>query len=244
MSETQQISVPVESGVEALTGHRVVRVNLLPEQIGQARRLRQVQAGLAVGLLAVVGVAGAVYYLESSARKDAAAELATVQAETSRLKAEEAQYADVPRTLARIDAVTSARQTAMATDVAWDSVFTDFALNMPPNVWFTKLGLEIGGPAAVPATPPTGGQPGAAGAKPETASATGIGLVTIDGYAIDHPDVAKWLDTLGQRPGMTDSSFTTSTKEKAPDGTLTVKFSSTATLTSDALRSATARKQG
>ena len=46
-------------------GLRAARVNLLPPEIEDARRLKRTQAGLALGLVAVVVALGGVYALQA-----------------------------------------------------------------------------------------------------------------------------------------------------------------------------------
>ncbi|MGL5857825.1 MAG: PilN domain-containing protein [Angustibacter sp.] len=260
MSQTEPVAV-VETGAAVLTGHRVVRVNLLPPQIAQARRLRRVQAGLAAGMLIVVGGVAGLYVLHVGAKADVEQDLAAAQAQTRTLQAEQQKFADVPRTLAEIDALTTARQTAMATDVEWSRSLNNFAVTLPPSVWFDTLTLTTasGGAAAAPAPSQSSGGAAAGGAQPAAPAApaapgatvpgagapaaVGLGLVTVTGYAKSHPDVAKWLDVLAKQPGMADAYFTNSTKEKRGQ-TEIVKFSSTATLTSEALSRRYDRKQG
>jgi len=232
---------------------RTARVNLLPPEIEEARRLRRTQAALAGGLLGVVAILGAGYAYEVHGRHGAERELAEAKAQATVLQREQDKYADVPRTVAAIDAAETARQTAMANDVEWSRTLTDFSLTMPEDVWFSNLTLNVGsatgsagGPAGAGAA--AGATSGAAattsGAAAETpgAAAAGVGTVTVEGQARRHRDVATWLDTLGQRPGMTSPYFTSSQNEKVGTKTV-VKFSSTATLTADALSHRYDRKQ-
>lgn len=224
---------------------RTARVNLLPPEIEQARRLRRTQGALAGGLLGVVALLGTGYAYEVHARHGAEQELAIAQAQTQVLQREQDKYADVPRTVAAIDTAETARETAMATDVEWARTLTDFSLTLPKDVWFSDLTLSLRGTGA--STPGTAASsaapaPGVTGGSTATGAA-GIGTVTVEGNARRHRDVATWLDTLGRRPGMTSPYFTSSQQEKVGTKTV-VKFSSTATLTADALSHRYDRKQG
>jgi Tfp pilus assembly protein PilN len=254
------------------TGFRVARVNLLPPEIQDARRLRRTQGMLAGGLVAVVALLGAGYAYEVHDRHGAERELADVQAQSMRLQNEQAKYADVPKTVAAIDAAELARETAMADDVEWARTLTDFSLSLPPRVRFTSLKLTVGqaagttGPTGTTgATGTTGGATGSAsgsasgaGSGAATGSAGGattgaagsattspgsIGTVAIEGSARSQRDLATWLETLSARPGMDDASFSTSQRQKAGTKTI-VKFSSTATLNADLLSHRYDRKQG
>jgi Tfp pilus assembly protein PilN len=244
MSQTEQVEAPVLD-VAALAVHRTVRVNLLPKEVEQGRRLRRTQVALAGGLILVVVAVAGVYLLQVKDRQGAAEDLAVVKAETTRLQAAQAKFADVPLTIAAIDAAETARQTAMANDVEWYRTMTNLSLTLPTNVWFTNLTLTVGAgsgdsaPAAAPGAAPTGGTAAAPGAAPRP----GAGLVSIEGYASDHPDVATWLDTLAKQPGMTGAYFTTSEEELIGEKAV-VKYQSTAVLTDKALSHRYDRKQG
>lgn len=212
-------------------GTRMPRVNLLPPEITQARRLRRTKVGLAAGLVAVIAGVGGAYVVQVNAKNQAKDDLTQAQAEGARLQAEQAKYADVPRTIAAIDRAETTRETAMANDVEWYRTLTNVSLTLPSNVWLTNLTLQVGtgasGAAATPATPLAGG----------------VGTVTAVGTAMDHPDVATWLDVLGRQPGMSDAYFSSSKKKEIGSKSV-VDFSSTATVTDEALSHRYDRKQG
>lgn len=242
-------------GTTSTNGLRAARVNLLPPEIEQARALKRTQAGLAVGLAVLVAGIGGVYALQVRDKNAAAEELATTKARTVTLQREQAKYADVPLTIAAIDAAETARSTAMANDVEWFRTLNNFSLTLPKNVWFTgvNLALNAGGAAPTAGAPAaaSGGSaaPGstatgpAAGSATGTASGAGIGVLTVNGSALSHPDVATWLDVVGRQPGMADAYFTSSTRAKVGSKYI-VNFVSTATITDAALSHRYDRKQG
>ncbi|GAA4354084.1 PilN domain-containing protein [Angustibacter luteus] len=218
-------------GTTSTAGLRLARVNLLPPEIEEARTLRRVQAGLGAGLAVVAVVAAGAYFVQVQDKHHAADELAVTKAETVRLQAEQAKYQDVPRTIAAIDAAATARSTAMANDVLWYRTMNNFAVTIPSNTWMTSLTLALGNSAPTPAaTAATGAGTAAAGATP----ATVLGTVSVNGTALDHPNVATWLDSLGRQPGLSDAYFTSSTRAKIGT-TPVVNFVSTASITDAAL---------
>jgi Tfp pilus assembly protein PilN len=222
------------SEVISQTGTRMPRVNLLPPEILQAHRLRRTKAGLAAGLVVVIGAIGGAYVTQVNAKNTAQDHLTAEQATGARLQAEQAKYADVPRTIAAIDKAETMRETAMANDVEWYRSLTNVSVTLPSKVWLTSLTFTVGagtGGAAAPATP--------AG----TPIAGGVGTVTAVGTAMDHPDVATWLDVLARQPGMSDAYFSSSKKKDVGAKTV-VDFSSTATVTDEALSHRYDRKQG
>jgi Tfp pilus assembly protein PilN len=235
---------------------RMARVNLLPPEIQEARRLRRTQRVIAAGLTAVVATLGGGYAYAVHDRRSAERELADVQALTRVLQREQAKYADVPRTIAAIDAAELARETALANDVQWARTLADFSLSLPDDVRFTSLTLSLGasasgtasGAATGAATGAASGGTSAAAATPSTGTAApaaggGIGSVAVEGTARSNRDVATWLDTLSSRPGMTNPYFSAAQRDKVGKQTI-VKFSSSATLTGDVLSHRYDRKQG
>jgi Tfp pilus assembly protein PilN len=247
--DTAAVAAPAVFGM-----FQMPRVNLLPPEIERARRLRRTQGVLAGGLLGVVALLGAGYGYEVHARHGAEQQLADVQAQTSVLQREQARYADVPRTVAAIDAAAAARESAMSGDVEWSRTLTDFSLTLPQNVWFSNVTLSVANPSAAAvgaaagsgtaATPGAAATSGTAATSGVAATTAGtIGTVTVQGTARSHRDVASWLDTLAKQQGMSNPYFSSSQKDKIGTKTV-VKFSSTATLTADALSNRYDRRQG
>jgi Tfp pilus assembly protein PilN len=235
--DTAAVAAPAVFGM-----FQMPRVNLLPPEIERARRLRRTQGVLAGGLLGVVALLGAGYGYEVHARHGAEQQLADVQAQTSVLQREQARYADVPRTVAAIDAAAAARESAMSGDVEWSRTLTDFSLTLPQNVWFSNVTLSVANPAAAAVGAPAASGTAATSGVAATTAGT-IGTVTVQGTARSHRDVASWLDTLAKQQGMSNPYFSSSQKDKIGTKTV-VKFSSTATLTADALSNRYDRRQG
>ncbi len=230
-------------GTTAPGGLRAARVNLLPPEIEQARHLKRTQAGLAFGLVAVVAALGGVYALQVHDKHQAEGELAATKAQTVVLEAEQVKYADVPRTIAAIDAAETARSTALANDVEWYRTLNNFSLTVPTNVWFTGVTLALDTTAAAATPPPGTTAVPATPAAPVTPATTGVGVLTVNGTALSHPDVATWLDVVGRQPGLSNAYFTNSVRAKI-GSKYVVNFVSTATITGDALSHRYDRKQG
>jgi Tfp pilus assembly protein PilN len=231
MSILQPQDVTTDVGIDLTGGARMPRVNLLPPEILQGRKLRRTKSLLAGSLVVVVAAIGVGYVSQVDAKNSAQDELTQTQAEGARLQAEQAKYADVPKTIAAIDAAEASRELAMSQDVEWYRTLTNFSLALPQNVWFESLSLQLAGSADAAAAPAASG------------TAAGIGVLTVEGHAKSHPDVATWLDVLARQPGMADAYFSQSTRTKV-GSTPVVDFSSTATITDEALSHRYDRKQG
>jgi Tfp pilus assembly protein PilN len=222
---TTQVTTPVR-----LDG--LVRVNLLPPEIGQRRRLRRIQAGLAALVaLAVVGV-GAGWWQASQSVTSAQGELETAQAEGVKLQAQAAQYAEVPKLAAQLAEAQGNLDRIQANEVHWSTQLADLSLRVPSTVWLTQMAVTQSFPAAAA---PAAGDP--------LAPANAIGTLTYQGYALQQADVATWLDSLARLSGADYPWFTNATKQKIGDREV-VQFTSTAQVTGDALAKAAGTKAG
>lgn len=208
----QQTAQPVGTGLVALP-----RVNLLPPEIGEAARFRRVQLALGGGVLAAVGVVALLFVGASSSLSEANTELEASTATGSQLQGETAKYADVTAVYAQAAAAEAMLTQAMGEEVRYSQFLNDLSLTVPDNIWIKNIAFNQ---AAVP--------PALGSTEP------GIGTVTFSGVAFKHDDVAVWLESLAKQKGYANPYFSNSTE--ALIGTRkTVSFSSTATLTSDAL---------
>jgi type IV pilus assembly protein PilN len=196
------------------------RVNLLPPEIGEKRRLQQVQAAL---VLAVVASVGAVVFLDmQGGHKVAAAkeQLSSATADNARLTQQLAQYSDVKATSAALVANQNLLNQAMSTQVQWSGYLADLSVVLPANTWLTSVTFSSQLAAGSLSTP--------AQATPT------IGNVTFNGIAIKWSDVAAWLDSLQPERGLADVYFSNAS-ESYIGATKTVAFQASANLTSQAL---------
>lgn len=208
----QTTAQPVGTGLVALP-----KVNLLPPEIGEAARFRRVQAGLAGGVLAAVGVVALLYVGATGSLSDANTELEASQATTTQLQAETAKYRDVTAVYAQAAAAEAMLTQAMGEEVRYSQFLNDLSLTVPENVWVDTVAFAQ-----------AAAQPAVGSTEP------GIGNVTFTGVGFKHDDVAVWLESLARQKGYANPYFSSSTE--ALIGTRkTVNFTSTVTLTPDAL---------
>ncbi len=199
----------------------VPKVNLLPAEIVQARRLASLKRVLAGGVVAValLCVGGTLWaQAGASAAQD---DLDAVQARAGTLRAEQARYAAVPKLLNLIQSAGAARERAMSQDVLWYGLLSDLSVTTPAGVTLNGLQVSLDKPAA--ATDPL--------------VPTGIGTVTFTGTAQRFPDVAAWLDAVGRMRGLDGSTLHSATREDPTGGktSAAVNFTTTITVTSKAL---------
>ncbi len=205
--------------------YTIPRVNLLPPEIHEARKLRRTQLAMGGVVVAALAGIGGVYVLASGAANAAEEELQAEQARTSVLQAEQGKYAEVPRVLAQVDSAKAAQETAMANDVLWYRYLNDLALTYPSEVWLENLTATVAGPGPEAAVPVSGTDP---------LATPGIGTITFTGKALQHSDVASWLDVLDGTKGFADASFSSSTRTQVNEQDV-VQFTSDAVVTGDAL---------
>lgn len=213
LSDMQQSTAqPVGTGLVALP-----KVNLLPPEIAESARFRKVQLGLAGGVLAAVGVVAMLYVGATGSLSEATTELEASQATGTQLQAETAKYSDVTAVYAQAAAAEAMLTQAMGEEVRYSQFLNDLSLTVPENVWVKNVTFaQAAAPPALGSTEP------------------GIGTVTFSGVGFKHDDVAVWLESLAKQKGYANPYFSSSTE--ALIGTRkTVNFSSTVTLTSDAL---------
>jgi hypothetical protein len=198
----------------------VPRVDLLPPEIQQDRRLaslKRVLAGAAAATLAVCVAAVAWAQAGVGSAQD---ELDAAQARGTALHAQQVPYAQVPKVLELIDAAAAAREQAMGKDVLWYGLLSDLSLTTPKGVKLDSLTIDLDTTVA-----------STAAADPLVPA--GIGQVDFTGKATHYPDVASWLEAVGGLHGLDGSSLQSATSAAGSGGL--VDFSSTIKVTPKAL---------
>ncbi len=197
------------------------RVNLLPPEIFEKRRLRRLQtvmAGVVTGAVLVVA-AGTVW--AHSGVTSAQTDLDAATAQRAALTAQLAKYRDVNQTDAKVSSYETMLRAAMGGEVLWSRYLNDLSLRIPDNVWLTTMSVNAVKTAGAPAT------------APATTSGV-VGNVTFAGTALTHDDVATWLEALAREPGFTDPYFSKSNEGKIGDRVV-VNFDSTVKVNDEAL---------
>jgi len=201
------------------TAPAMPRVNLLPAEIQEAARFRKVQLGLAGLVAAAVALVAAGYVMSMGQVASAQDELDTYAAQGAALQAKADQYAEVPLVYAQVAAAEAGLQTAMGQEVRYSYLLNDLSLTIPDKVWVSEIVM------AQNTAEPTVGAFGA----------TGIGTVTVAGSAVEHNDVAGWLDWIGQQPAYADATFTKSVDDVATYASPTRSYESNFLVTDQAL---------
>ncbi|GAC1610052.1 MAG: hypothetical protein NVS3B26_14730 [Mycobacteriales bacterium] len=213
------MSLMTETGA-AISLDSLPRVNLLPPEIAESRRMRRIQLGLGGAVLGAVGIVALLYVAASSSESSAQNELDAANAKHSALQSQTAQYSAVTAVYAKAAAAQAMLTQAMGEEVRYSQLLNDLSLSVPDKVWlknvtFTQMpAASAAGPAAV-----------GAGVAP-----TGIGTVTFTGVGFQHDDVAVWLESLAGQKSYANPYFSSST-ESLLGTRKTVNFTSTVSLT-------------
>lgn len=194
------------------------RVNLLPPEIQERKRLQQVQAAVLVGVLAVAGGVGYFYYEGTHKVSDARQQLANANSQNAQLTRQLAAFNDVKATAAQLGASEALLTQATSSEIRWSEYLADFGF-LPRNSWMTSL--------SVSSSLSPGTLTSAAQATPE------IGTVTISGFSMKYPDLATWLDSLAEQQNakqqkMLDNVYLSKAAESFIGPTKVVQFSATA----------------
>lgn len=206
------------------------RVNLLPPEIAEQRRFRQVQIGMATLVAAAVGGVAALAWASHHAVNSAQQQVAAAQTRNADLQAQLTKLDYVKQTYDQVAEEREQLVTALSPEILWSHYLNDLSLTIPENVWLTQMtASETAAGGGQTSSSSTSGQSGTT-----TLTPTGLGTVQFTGVAFDHDDVANWLDSLAKENGYLDPYFSSSTEAKI--GTqVVVDFQSSVTLGSGAL---------
>lgn len=200
------------------------RINLLPPEVEQKRRVRRQSGFLALGFVAFIVLLGAIWFVRQSTLNQERETLAALEAQQQELQTKVdalQEFAQLEQTVTQKRATLAA---AMINDVAWSRLLVELSMVIPGDSWLTAFS----GTAATQA--PT---PGAAPA-PGTA-APNLGTLTFTAVTFDFPGVAKWITRLQQEMNKSLQNVWVPTASKAElAGRDVVNYSSTADLSQGA----------
>jgi Tfp pilus assembly protein PilN len=206
------------------------RVNLLPPEIEQARQFRRVQFGLGAAVLASVVVAGALFVAANAEVGKAQDDLDANKAKATQLQSNVDEYAEVPLVFGKVEAARTQLGQAMGQEVRWSYFLNDLSLKIPRHVWLDSMTVTSNTAVAAPTV--------------DQYAAVGVASIAFEGHGYAHNDVAAWLNSLARQKGFTQPYFTDSTVDPLGTNDHAVKFSSTVTVTDDALSNRYTEKAG
>ena len=185
----------------------MTQVNLLPSDVRQ--RLRTRQLTVLVGMVAAIVVAGllAFYVLQSNKLSSANNDLTAAKSHNAALQAQVNSLSRFQQLADQRDAQKTTVSTAKSGTVRFSGVMHDLSMAIPSTVYLNSVtaNLQLGDGASIA----------------ETTSGI-VGSIQFQGSASDHLSVALWLTRLAQVTGWDNSWITGSTKRAATgDGTST-----------------------
>ena len=218
----------VPAGPVTVPWATVARVNLLPLEIIQGRRLRRTKQLLLVLVFAGIVLAAAGTYLAQREVSQARDDLTVAQSRVTTLQTEAGRYSAVPAVVSQVEAAAKARADAMARDVLWYQFMNDLEGALPAGV--TQDSVTV---ALTPATGAAGttGSSGATGGSPLAPG--GVGTLTVSGDAGQYQEISSWLDGLAKVNGISSPSLANATKT-VDAGVATVTYSISAVVTDTA----------
>lgn len=200
------------------------RINLLPPEIEERRRVRRATGGLLAGLVILAFILAAVWFIRNETlqreieRRDVAlAQVRELQEKIAALQ----EFADLER---NVKAKQATLQVAMAGDVAWSRLLVELSMIIPGDSWLTQFtGTGAGPTSSVPTAP----APGAPAVGPAA-----LGTVNFTVVAFDFPGVAKWITRLQELKSLQTIWVPTASKGEIA-GRDVINYTSTAELSQD-----------
>lgn len=196
------------------------RVNLLPPEIHERRRLQLVQAAAVVLVIAAVGGVGFLYTNGRESVASAKKSLDTATSQNSALTRQLATFSNVKGTAAQLAASQALLTQATASEVSWSNFLADLSTLLPTTTWLTSLTVN------------ESVQPGTLVAPAQAPAA--IGTLSVQGFALKYPNLADWLDSVAKESGLSNVYFSTAT-EQFIGPTKVVTFQGSSTVTASAL---------
>ncbi len=198
------------------------QVNLLPTEIIEKRSLRELKIKLGLYLLVLVGVIVAGFAYVQVEQSLAQSRLTDAQAETTRLKAEEATYAEIPIILGQLDDAQTALRDGMYREILWNDYLGAIAATIPDDGLIESV--------VVTAATPNAAGPGTTDGLQSNA----IGALEFTVNLVEFPDTATWLDDLEAIPGVADARLSAATYSTPINAEPTYEVTGSVRLTEDA----------
>jgi Tfp pilus assembly protein PilN len=205
---------------------RLPRVNLLPPEIVEQRSVRKAQFGLGAAVVSSMLVVGALWGVAAAQEASAQRELDTQMVRQTKLNQDVTALAQVASTYNEIQQRRQVLSSAMSGEILWSRYLTDLSLLVPDNVWLEGMTVT---PAESATATGTGASFG------PQAGPDAVATISFTGVALTQADVTNWLQSIDRGKGFTNVYYSNSTLTKLDNGAEAVKFTSTVTVTTEAL---------
>jgi Tfp pilus assembly protein PilN len=195
------------------------QINLLPSDIAERRRARQMTLLLAAGLFGLVAILVLVFVLQAARLSGARGDLEAQERANSRLERQVNQLQGFAQLQATLRTKEQLLGQLTVNEVRWSLLLNNISLVIPSDVWLTNFSGSVQAAAAAPG------------------AATGpVGTIQVSGQTFTHLDVARWLSRLGGVDEFLFPYLSLSSKSASDTLQTLVDFNSTVQLDQDALR--------
>jgi Tfp pilus assembly protein PilN len=195
------------------------QINLIPSEIAERRRARQITLMLGAAGLALIGVLVLIFIIQA----------ARLSGERGNLEAQERTNQRLQRRVTQLQGFAQLQQTLRtkeqllgqltANEVRWSLLLNNISLVIPSDVWLTNFSGSVQ-LASGPTTPTTTGP---------------VGTIQVSGSTFTHLDVARWLSRLSGVDEFLFPYLSLSSKAASETTTL-VDFNSSVQLSQESLR--------
>ncbi len=194
------------------------RINLLPPELAQRKRARQILSSLGAGGIVLVAVLGLFYGVQAARLAAERNRLEVQQEKNDALQAKIGQLAAVDRAQRELARRTDLLASLTQREIRWSTVLSDVSLVIPSDAWLTNLTGTVNATAAA-----------------DDEGTTILGNIALNGVTFSHVDVAKWLTRLSSVEQFTFPYLSLSQKGELAE-VLVVNFNSSVQLSDQAYR--------
>jgi Tfp pilus assembly protein PilN len=195
------------------------QINLLPSDIAERRRARQMTLLLAAGLFGLVAILVLVFVLQAARLSGARGDLEAQERANSRLERQVNQLQGFAQLQATLRTKEQLLGQLTVNEVRWSLLLNNISLVIPSDVWLTNFSGSVQAAAAAPG------------------AATGpVGTIQVSGQTFTHLDVARWLSRLAGVDEFLFPYLSLSSKSDSETTQTLVDFNSSVQLDQDALR--------
>jgi len=196
------------------------QINLIPSEIAERRRARQITLMLGAAGLALIAVLALVFIVQAARLSGERGNLAEAERDNRRLQGQVTQlqgFAQLQQTLRTKEQLLGQ---LTANEVRWSLLLNNISLVIPSDVWLTNF---------------SGSVQLAAGATTPTPTTGPVGTIQVSGSTFTHLDVARWLSRLSGVDEFLFPYLSLSSKSASETSTL-VDFNSSVQLSQESLR--------
>ena len=195
------------------------QINLLPSDIAERRRARQITLLLGAGVLGLVALLVLVYVLQAARLSGARGDLEAQERANSRLE----RHVNQLQGFAQLQATLRTKEQLLGqltvNEVRWSLLLNNISLVIPSDVWLTNFSGSVQAAATAPGS-----------------TTAPVGTIQVSGQTFTHLDVARWLSRLAGVDEFLFPYLSLSSKSDSDTLQTLVDFNSSVQLDQDALR--------